>query len=113
MDTPDKSGSSRRAHLRQVEKTSGKTPEELLENPELPEPVKHVWEWWYELHNARSAGGMGQSPITYLDIQAWAKMSRQEPTPWEVQALREMDKVYMSWSREKGKKESPKQGDQS
>jgi hypothetical protein len=98
MDTPDEQGNTKRAHLRQLEKTSGKTPAALLEQPEPPEAVNHVWTWFWELHSARSSGGMGPGPITYRDIQAWSEMTRNEPTPWEVQALRAMDRVYMGWA---------------
>jgi len=108
MDMPGKDGTTRRAHLKQLEKTSGETPQALLDEPEMPYPAQHIWHWWWELHEARSSGGMGPGPITYRDIQAWAALTNQEPTPQEVKALRMMDRVYMGWVGEKRKKENPK-----
>lgn len=57
--------------------------------------AKHVWEWFLELHAARSGSGFGPNPIGYADIDAWARLSRRRLAAWEVAAIRAMDQAYL------------------
>lgn len=69
--------------------------ERRLEGPPLPYCLRHLWEWFGELAEARG-GGMGPSPIGYQDIAAWAKLTGRRPTPWEVSVIRQLDGLWLS-----------------
>jgi hypothetical protein len=51
----------------------------------------HLWGWFVELSHARSSNGYSANPIGFAEIEAWARLTGQEPTPWEVSVLRRMD----------------------
>ncbi|WP_146203698.1 hypothetical protein [Azospirillum sp. TSO5] len=61
----------------------------------LPWDLRHLWEWFSELSDARG-GGMGPSPITYQDILAWSRLTGRRPSPWEVSVIRELDSLWLS-----------------
>jgi len=64
----------------------------------LPSEVAHIWEWFCELAAARTSGGMALNPITYPDIEAWARLTDSRPTPWEVSLLRRIDNSVIAKS---------------
>lgn len=116
MDTPKEDGSTKRKHLRQVEKTKGETPKELLDEPEVPEAVKHIWQWWWELHHERGSTGMGSpAPITSEKLVAWSQLTGEALTPWEVRAIKSLDHTFMGWrgKQSKGKNENKTKNPQS
>jgi hypothetical protein len=69
-----------------------------------PEPSAYLTEWFLELHAARTysvAAGLGggmvlPGPLTYQEIRAWALLTDSQPEPWEVAALRRMDREYLA-----------------
>jgi len=93
-----------RTQLEQVGKTTGKR-DPRLDGPEIPPAGEHIWAWFWALDSARSSSGFGISPIGYGDIDAWARRTGVDPTPWEVSVLRDMD---MAYCREMRKRSTPK-----
>ncbi|MCP3065845.1 hypothetical protein LXT21_44465 [Myxococcus sp. K38C18041901] len=85
---------SLRAHLEQVAKATGKAPPALVGEYALPEALAHVWGWFCELSGARGAGGFSIAPISFQDIEAWARLTGHQPTPAEVVLLRQLDDVF-------------------
>lgn len=67
---------------------TGQKPKEL-DVPELPKEGAHVWEWFLELHSARSG------PISFTEIKAWSELTGSLIEPWEVRAIKEMDIEYL------------------
>lgn len=63
--------------------------------PELPAGAAHVWEWFGELNLARTGNGFGANPFTYAEISAWASLLGRCPRPWEVVALKALDRAYL------------------
>ena len=61
----------------------------------------HLWGWFIELASARGGNGFGLNPIGYADIEAWARLTCRDPTPWEVSALRRMDNAALEESAKK------------
>lgn len=70
--------------------------ERRLEGPPLPFPLRHIWQWFFELSDARSSGGMGPASISYQDIAAWSRLTGHRPSPWEVSVIRDLDRLWMS-----------------
>lgn len=54
------------------------------------------------LGNARTSNGFGANPITWSDVHAWAVLTRQQPTPWEISVLRRLDGAVLAALNEKG-----------
>ena len=67
MSKSGKDNISKRQHLEQVEKQTGKTPKELS----------------------------GPNPISLLEIRAWVEMTNATLSSREVEAIRELDVIYM------------------
>ena len=87
-------------HLNQIWKSTGKMPDEL-EPPFFPTIIVHVWDWYKELHNVRPNTGMGNAPVQYSEIYAWAALTRVQPTPWEVQLIARLDAEFLIVTAEK------------
>lgn len=51
--------------------------------------------WFCELSAARTGTGFGANPISFSEIEAWAKMTRSKPTPREVLLIRKLDAVSL------------------
>ncbi|NTX58150.1 hypothetical protein [Myxococcus sp. CA039A] len=75
-------------------RATGEIPKALVCPHELPAPLAHVWEWFCQLAGARSAGAFSLAPISYQDIDAWARLTGHRPTPAEVGLLRQLDDVF-------------------
>jgi hypothetical protein len=54
-----------------------------------------VWRWFVDLAAARRQSGMGTSPLVWADVGAYFRLWRTVPRPWELQALRALDGVYL------------------
>ena len=79
---------SLRKHLQQVQKTTGKVPRQLAEVPELPESAAYIRHWFWELK--------GSQPLTYTEIKSWSELTATPLTPFEVQALVELDRRFIA-----------------
>lgn len=75
-----------RAHLEAAAKSSKKAAADLI-GPAFVHELAYLHEWAVELHIARRWGQSGPVPISYVDLDAWARMTRRSPEPEEVQAL--------------------------
>jgi len=77
-----------------VQKATGQVPAELVREYSLPPALAHVWAWFCELSGARGAGMYSLAPITFQDIEAWARLTGHRPSPAEVGLLRQLDDVF-------------------
>lgn len=66
----------------------------MLEEPSFPDELRYLWGWWTDLSSARGAGMSGPSPITYRDVDAYARLTGQVIRPVEVRALMQMDAAF-------------------
>ena len=72
---------------------AGEIDEEDREPPLGPEVIRlrAVFE---ELNDARQRDLGSLLPLTYSEIAAYAALRRMELTPWDVRALKMMDRIY-------------------
>lgn len=96
-----KDGTSIRSHYESVQRQTGITPKELAEIPPMPEALAYLWEWFLQLDGARGGNGFGLNPLSYAEIQAWAQLTRLQPEPWEVSAIKRIDSSRIRVSQEK------------
>lgn len=87
-------GITQREHLQEVERQTGQTPLPLV-GPEFPEEMLHVWSAFLSLNGTRSAGFSGPLPISYSEMKSWMELTGNYLSPWEVEAIKKLDAVYM------------------
>ena len=54
-----------------------------------------VWMAFLELDAARGANGFGPNPLSYTEIDAWARLTGARLSAWEVSLLRDIDRVVI------------------
>jgi hypothetical protein len=67
-----------------------------LRVPPIPAALEHVWEWFSELHVARSGNGGGPNPISYSEIAAWAALTGRSPQPRDVDGIVALDGAFFA-----------------
>lgn len=88
------------AHLASIERQTGRSVG--AEAPDLPFPLRHVWDWYVgELAPRRSSSGLGANPISYTDVEAWARLTGRTPTPMEIRILMRLDDTMVHTLRSK------------
>ena len=85
---------SLRQKLEKAELTTGKRPAALDHEP-LPEAALDAWALWLDLHAGRTANGMGPSPLSWLDLDAWSRMRGRKPTFTELELIRTIDRAFL------------------
>lgn len=72
--------------------------------------MEYLWQWFLELNGSRLSNGFGINPISYLEIGSWNELNMNWIRPWEVQAIKQLDNVFLEFQSEKSskKKESKK-----
>jgi len=80
--------------LQEVERQSGRTPL-ALQGPDFPELLEYVWTVFLLLNNTRGQGFSGPLPISYQEIDAWQRMTKNTLLPWEIEAIKRLDAVYL------------------
>jgi hypothetical protein len=87
LDQPLKgSKAARREHLQSVEKQSGKRLPDL-DLPDVPKELMYLYQWARTLIRS-------DSQVTYSEILAWATLTKEMPSPWEVEVLTTIDAIY-------------------
>lgn len=66
-----------------------------LEPPDFPDDLEHIWSMFLELNECRTNGFSGPNPISYQDIKAWMDLTDTPVTPFEVEGIKRLDKVYV------------------
>ena len=94
LNSYDANGVTRRNNLEQVEKQTGRTPEELL-GPPLPDLVSHLWSAFIVLTSRRPVGMNGVSAIPFQEIEAWERKTGYYLEPWEIDILMLVDAEYV------------------
>ena len=63
------------------------------EGPDYPHEVHYLREWIGELHGRSGVGMAGVLPLSYTELDAWARRTGRNPLPHEVDALIRLDSV--------------------
>ena len=65
------------------------------ENPhEFPLLMQPLWEMFTELTQTRTSG-FSANPIQYSEIIAWCQLTGIKLHPWELRAIRLLDRAYL------------------
>lgn len=102
LNQPARDGTPERVHLEALAK-SGRNPRALalLQGPPLPDTLAYLWNWAVELHGRSGrtihlSGEVSVNPLTYTTIADWARLTRRNPGPLEVEALLRLDAVLLN-----------------
>lgn len=79
----------------------------LLDAPALPEGCEELWRIFNELHRCRGSSFGGPLAITYLDIDAFQRVSCIKLAMWELAAIRRTDAAYLNDWAERQPKPNP------
>lgn len=63
--------------------------------PDLPPLLGHIWAMYTALDCARTGNGFGPNPISYSEMDAYARLSGVTLATWEVNALKRLDLAYL------------------
>jgi hypothetical protein len=97
-------GCTAREHLEKENRNRqllGKEPPPQLEPMELPYMLNYLWSWFCDLSGGRGYAEFGPLPLSYSEIQAWAALTKNEPTAWEVNVLKQIDREFLSEAAKK------------
>ena len=100
LNARQKDGSTLRENLESVYRQTGNMPKQL-EPVEMPDCLHYLWSWFCELSGGRGYAEFGALPLTYSEIKAWAELTKTEPTAWEIEALKRIDRAYLTESNKK------------
>ena len=67
-----------------------------LEEPDIPAGWEVFWEWFWELSSGRGHTGFGPQPLSWQDMEAWARISGIELQPWQALVFRAMDQAWLA-----------------
>lgn len=86
--------------MQAVERQTGKTPEQLAP-VEFHYALRYIWEWFIDLSAGRGYSEVGPLPLTYTEIKAWSDLTSQKTNAWEIDILKQIDRVYITESLRK------------
>ena len=66
-----------------------------LEEPEVPPGGEPLWQWFWELSAGRRHNGFAPPPVSWADMDAWARISGIALQPWQARILRAMDAAWL------------------
>jgi len=104
LELPPRGGGKGRLrdHLRKVHEQTGHLDPRLAEESRLPGSLAHLMDWYLDLRASHAPGPGGPSALTYAELDAWARLTRQEPTPWEIETLRAIDVAFFGVAKRRG-----------
>jgi len=77
-----------------------------LENPhEFPDVLWELWSWFRALQAARASDMGSPEPMSFSEIKDFCQLMRLKPSPWEVAALCQLDRLALGATAEKPKDE--------
>lgn len=81
--------------LKDIERRSNTVIEDLKPPCEFPNLLSHIWAAFLRLNKTRKGGFSGPEPISYTEIKAYIELSNHSLDSWEVDAIIELDQIYL------------------
>ncbi|HEY4712822.1 MAG TPA: hypothetical protein VIH30_01050 [Aquirhabdus sp.] len=78
-------------------------PEELANEPDIPESAAHVWHYFIQMNKKRGSNGFGANPLTFTEIRSWCELKKITLEQWELDAIDAIDEAYISESAKDAK----------
>lgn len=71
-------------------------PDELADQPEMPEQAAYLWAYFSKLNTRRNNNGFAVQPLLPSEVKAWAELYRIRLDPWELDAIFSLDTLYLA-----------------
>lgn len=75
-----------------------------LIGPACPPAAEYVWAWFRELDAARSSSGFGTNPLSFSELEAFARVHGIQMSGFEAEWLRALDAAALASAAEAQKK---------
>ena len=114
MLLPSSDGTSKISHLLIAEKDLkkiGKPPPAELQayyDLECPDELKDYYDDFLQISKRRGVTESGPSPITWVDIHAWASVCKIELTQLQIDMISMLDELWLSVYRKKNQPKKSK-----
>ena len=96
LNQPLEDKATRRSHF-EAAKRSGLKVKELEYEP-LDPICEEWWEWFCELNSGRQSNGMGANVLGWGEIKAWAELTGNKPTPFDIEVIKRVDIAFIESS---------------
>lgn len=87
-----------RIHLMSLWRQDGYAPEKMpeqLDVPECPEGMQYLMGYFAEMNKRRGSNGWGFNPLSFGDLEAWARSRNISLLPFERAALDGLEAVFL------------------
>jgi hypothetical protein len=74
---------------------TGKKHPEDTEGCRLPEVLKYLWVYFWDLNCGRPVWQGGFRPLPATEIHAWEQINQIKLETWELAALRQLDALFL------------------
>ena len=68
---------------------------EELESVPLPSAAEYIWSIFLELSAHRTSGGFGPTPLSWQDLDAWQRVTKEPITARERAWVFELDRLFL------------------
>jgi hypothetical protein len=72
--------------------------------PACPPALRYVWNWFNEIRPTINGNGFGPNMINHQDIAFWRLNMRRHPSPWDVETILAIDRLWLKAWLERPKK---------
>lgn len=101
-----KDGSTERANLVSAANQGNRDAQEKLRNsPKLPGCVAYLWAYFCQLDRTRFNFGFGPLSLQMAEIEAWGRLHHVKLDVWELDAILELDRLFLADYAEANKKQ--------
>jgi hypothetical protein len=80
-----------------------KTEAIVSQPPPFPEPLRYLWEWFCEILQGIDGNGWSQPVVSWMAIDSWSRMTRQEVAPRDARTIVRMGVMRANILAEKPK----------
>lgn len=80
---------------------------EQLRGPTVPASLAYLRDWLYQLVGRSGVGMSGAAPLSYGTVADWARLTGNEPTPDDIDALFFLDAALRSEQRDAAERAKP------
>jgi hypothetical protein len=84
---------------RRTDANSVKQRQELearLDMPPMPEEFTFAWGSFFDLQATRSSNGFSHNPLSYIEIEAYIRLSGRVLLPYEIRAIKVVDTAFLN-----------------
>lgn len=97
LQRPAGKGTTEADHLAErARRRDGAEARAQLIAPRYPASARYLLDWFYELHARRGYTQHGPLPLSWSDMDAWARRTKRDPWRWEWLVIGLLDHAFLS-----------------